>query len=224
MKLPAHQSIRGLEEHHRQLAAWLAEREIDGLLKDSDDEYGGSVSIRYDRQIGEVVPGDVYVLTPSALNQTPVYVVVLEKTGDPSRWRVVPFSRYATPAVPGEWATGLRDSPLHVLCFWNVRETSAQCFLPGAAKKLSPRMLKNIHSVYRLVMFGELADESLTKRLGPPIRHPADPRHEYLDEDRLRIDHQLRGHQAVGFEGVGSGSVPWRMAAEGRPRYGSKED
>jgi hypothetical protein len=215
-------------DHRRQLAEWLAERELDRLLDDPGTETGAAAEFRYDRDVGEIEPGAIYVLLPAARRDAawgPVYIMAMERLEN-SCWRVIPFARYAVPAVPGEWSTGLMMPPLRVLCFWNAREISSECILPGAAKKLTARLLRELHIVYRHVFFGEKADDRLTKRLGPPIQHPADPRYDYLDEEKMRLDehkHRAAG-QIIQFDDSDSSRLEWRLAAEGRPRYGKSPD
>jgi len=216
------------QRQRQQLAEWLAERELDRVLMDPVDEPGAAPEVRYDLKPGKIEPGEIYILRPAAKNSHlwgPVYVLVLESvTG--SRWRVIPFGRYAVPAVPGEWATGLTAPPLRVLCFWNVREISAGFVLPGSVKKLTPRLMREIHIIYRHVLFGETAGDSITKRLGPSIQHPADPRYDYLDDERLRLDeHQNEAAgRIIQFDDSETKTVAWRLAAEGRPRYGKSRD
>jgi len=200
-----------------QLRGWLAERDLDRRLSLSATPAAVNV-LRYDQRKSAHSAGDVCLLAPAA-DWSPVYVLLLEKSHD-ARWIVVPFGRYAAPAVPGEWRTGLAAIPLRVLCFWNAQEISAEQFVGAPAKYFSKKQFQDAVSVYRYVAHGESAADRLTCRLGPSILHPADPRYEYLDEERERLNDHVRSKDAeiISFEASGAS---WLLAAEGRPKYGN---
>lgn len=232
MSTPSNHRRRSNIRDRERLAAWLTEREIDLTLRvdmrfPHVEEPSGI--LRYDQGVQQ--PGEIYILSPAPAEHPewlgPVYCLILKRQ-DTGGVLAVPFGRYALPAVPGEWATGLRAVPLRVLCFWNARPAAGLNLLPGAAKKLTGSMLDKADQACRHVLDGEPVTDSISKGFGPPLVHPADPRYPYLDEERARLDcHRAPGRASVlresnglqaGSEGRGKA---WLLAAEGRPEYGT---
>lgn len=219
MKLPLYEKGPSRKRERKQLAQWLAERELDGLLDHAVPS--AERVVRYDEKEPVGKAGEIYVLKPVDV-WTPVYVVLLEEANG-GKWLAVPFGRYATPAVPGEWRTGLSVMPLRVLCFWNTREIGADRLVDGPAKRLSTRQIEGARSVYRHVVLGKTAEARTIERLGPPILHPADPRYAYLEEERVRLDDHI-SKQAGSLISFNEEKTNWLMAAEGRPGYGKRND
>jgi hypothetical protein len=206
--------------HRETLAAWLAERAMDQTLADDAPRFSFRRAVRYDEPAVTPKPGEVYLLRPAETGWGPVYVLVLE----PSQvgWRVIPFGRYATPAVPGEWATGFDAVPLRVLCAWNSRVVRPEVLLPGVVKRVAPPRFAGCVSMYRQITTHEPLTKKASVLLGPPLIHPADPRYAYLDEERERVDEHVPSMEGEGEED-NEEPAPWLLAAEGRPRYGTKE-
>jgi hypothetical protein len=248
MKFPSYNLTRhpGRGREREKLAAWLAERELDlHLGGDEPPVKSGSNILRYDIQKKSAATasfraGDIALFKP-AENESrawgPVYALLLEQGAEEGSWRAVPFSRYATPAVPGEWRTKLTADALRVLCFWNTREVEERRFLPGAVKHVPDAQRERIRGVHREV-FGVREGSSVVSSrddFGPPLLHPADPRYEYLDEERARLDEhngeseafaedesEEEGPMPTGFAGIEKSE--WLLAAEGRPEYGKPPD
>lgn len=206
------------EHHRRQLAEWLVERTLDQQRADPPAPETSASALRYDVAQGSPRPGEVFLARPSTQAWGPVYVLVLEV--DASGIMVVPFARYATPAVPGEWLSGMDAVPLRVLCGWNSRTVSSVHVLPGAVKRLGAAPLAEHRRFWEATCSGASLAARLAERLGPPLVHPADPRYEYLDEERERIDAHL---PVVREQGLAADSTRWLLAAEGRPRYGTRD-
>lgn len=202
------------------LAAWLAERALDQSLADDAPPLSLRRAVRYDEPAATPKPGEVYLLRPAETGWGPVYVLVLES--ETAGWRVIPFGRYATPAVPGEWATGLDAVPLRVLCPWNSRVVRPEVLLPGVVKRMAPKRLVDFVSMYRHIMTRETLAKKISTLLGPPLIHPADPRYAYLDEERTRLDDHVPSMESEDEED-NEEPAPWLLAAEGRPQYGTKE-
>jgi hypothetical protein len=240
MKLPAYKTKHRPAHEQKQLAAWLAERELDLLLR--DDKPGGEAasaapSVRYDLARKPVDPlreGDIMLLRPAAKGAwSPVYVFLIDGSSNES-WLGIPFSRYATPAVPGEWQTSFTAMPLRVLCFWNVRTVARSNFIPGAVKKCPPADFAEIKHIRDRIARGEAMDAREGKHFGPPLLHPADPRYEYLDEERKRLDDHLIGRvhaseadeeeDIITYDFRARGKTEWLLAAEGRPEYGKADE
>ncbi|HMO51352.1 MAG TPA: hypothetical protein PKA21_09510 [Kiritimatiellia bacterium] len=231
--------IRGSEENARKrLAAWLTERRIDQRLHETTDPHQPppASALRYERSapVREAcVPGAVMILRPASDVSAawgPVYVLIINHPHD-GRVNGIPFSRYATPAVPGEWATGLALNPLRVLCLWNQRSMPISALLPGRAKTLPPKRMAELTRLIQGGFAGHEPTATTHRRLGPPLIHPADPRYDYLIEERKRLDDHLADHEKAAqnpgrppglimLEGGGE-RAEWLLAAEGRPRYGS---
>ncbi len=247
MKFPSYNLTRhpGRGREREKLAAWLAERELDQHLGGDEPPVKASNILRYEMQKDRAtsVPfqaGDIALFKP-ATNESrawgPVYAFLLERIAEKGRWLAVPFSRYAMPAVPGEWRTKLSADALQVLCIWNAREVVERRFLPGAVKHLPDEQRERIRGVYREV-FGfrdSATTASLSDDFGPPLLHPVDPRYAYLDEERVRLDEHTGEAEALsedesdeegplenGFSPIEKSE--WLLAAEGRPKYGKPPD
>jgi len=203
--------------HREALAAWLGERALDHTLTAEAPPPPFRRVIRYDEPAVSPNPGEVYLLRPTNAGWGPVYVLIL--ASEPAGWRVIPFGRYATPAVPGEWATGLDSVPLRVLCFWNSRIVRPEIFLPGVVKRMAPKRFAEFVSVFHhIISRGSV----MKKQCGPPLIHPADPRYAYLDEERERVDDHVPSMEGEGEED-NEEPAQWLLAAEGRPRYGETQ-
>jgi hypothetical protein len=174
--------------------------------------------------------GQIRLLCPCRIGLAhirPVYAVLLRKQNGPA-WLVAPFSRFVNPAVPGEWGTGIRAAPLRVLCLWNARvvadETMESAWLSG---KMTDAQVANALDLWRHLVEAKPMEQVLARRTGPPLKHPLDPRHEYLQEERELLDE----HVGFAFAQEPQGStlvyeVPQsalRKAAEERGKYGKEK-
>lgn len=244
MKLPSYKLTRhpGRDRDREKLAAWLAERALDEQLAGDETPAPSSNILHY--EIGKAIKpfgaGDIALFKPAANESRawgPVYALLLERGADGEAWLAVPFSRYATPAVPGEWRTKFAAESLRVLCFWNAREVAERKFLSGAVKRVPAVQLERMRAIYRHV-FGMVQNPAAAAKMvddfGPILLHPADPRYAYLDEERLRLDEHA-GEAEVSAEDdseedgpIEAGFAPiekaeWLLAAEGRPDYGTPD-
>lgn len=233
MHLPSFH-LRKRDDHARkQLAAWLAERDIDLALADETTGSAALARVRYLRTLAppeRTWEGDIVLLRPAATGSWgPVYLLLIEVVGI-EVWRAIPFGRYATPAVPGEWQTPFHATPLRVLCCWNAREVNRSQWLPGLVKHCPAEPLERIKRVDRHVFSGAPFPPRDAVHLGPPLIHPADPRHDYLEEERLRLDAHLLARESaevaeaadepIAFDLNAWKKPEWKLAAEGRPAYG----
>jgi len=204
------------------LAAWLRERQLDQRLGEHKAESEQETPLLYElsRPTSSLFkPGDVVILRPShkTIQHGPVYGLLLA-SADEDSWRFVPFSRYQHAAVPGEWATHHHSVLLRVLCFWNARSVFSMDCLPKRAAHFMGTHVTEVNDAHDAFVSGV---SSTSDRFGPPLIHPADPRYEYLDEERERVD--LHVQPRLSNE---SGQQPrnaWLLAAEGRPGYGKRE-
>jgi hypothetical protein len=224
----------------RALSRWLEEWKIDRVLTAATEPGRAVVEVAADDTVsrcrcdqfssgGGVVPavGQVRLLPPvdaGGMHERPVYVLVVECAGI-GQWRVAPFSRFGNPATPGEWMTGLRALPMRVLCLWNVRVVGQDML--GAAwfcRSVSAAQVGRVLVAYRQVREGLSAGAALSGRFGPPLEHPLDPRHGYLQEERALLDVSL-GERGSGAEQddvfcYEAGESERRKAAEGVGEYG----
>src|SRR5690606_38221849 len=116
-------------------------------------------------------------------SEQPRYAALLEKTEN--FWRAVPFSRFPVPATPGEIATGREDIPLKVLCPWNLCLINSHRLVGGwVVDHLSPEE-KNLLNIALALTPDQHPPAALKGRHGPRLTHPFDPRHEYIDQERL---------------------------------------
>lgn len=189
--MPTKQTIP--EYHRQQLGAWLETYRVDRALR---DEPGRDP----DRDVEAHLPGvqvpapmagqlrllpPVIAATPAI--ERPVYVCVLP--GDrPDCMTVVPFSRFTIPATPQEWKTGLRQQALQVLCLWNAHtchiDNLCTSWHVGAIQEKKRQEIAN-----HLQTLNPLQDWP-SRRFGPPLLHPLDPRHVYLQEEQMLM-HEL---------------------------------
>jgi hypothetical protein len=153
----------------------------------------------------------VRLLHPSVAGaaRRPVYVAVLSRA-TPFLYLAIPYSRFATPAVPGEMEASRAARPLRVWCAWNARLLHAAALASGwVADRLTVAECRaGLAAV--AVASGERAAEALEAAAGPPLSHPADPRHIYLRQESALMD-------AVVACGAATGGILLPWPAEGPP-------
>ena len=175
--------------------------------------------------------GEVWLLAPLNVGdcaERPLFGLVVEmNAGREVVW--IPFSRFRHPAVPGEWSTGLRARPLQVLCVWNAQVLQVGILLAGwRAGRVGARVVTGARMIRAwLGKGGAVPPHGIGKALGPPLRHPLDPRHGYLEEES-RLVHA--GTRPVGLAVHESNRVEYpgpdpalARAAESRITYGVKK-
>ena len=170
--------------------------------------------------------GQIRLLAPdtAATRRRPLYVLILADR-QVDGLLAVPFGILSKPAIPGEWRTGLRALPVRVLCLWNTRRIHRErirrswCVreLDRCRVSLVRRLAADCFSWPapardRLLSLAGRPEEPLpVSRLGPPLVHPLDPRHQYLTMEIERLDDLAPPAAAV------NGDICWR----GRPLPGS---
>ena len=133
-----------------------------------------------------LIAGAIVLLPPEngATRARPVYVALVEAVCD-GRWLVVPFGRFPVPALPGELATGRAAPPLQVLCVWNAAPVEAERLARGwQVGRLNWREKRWLRQLLDLPP-GAPPTRALALRLGPPLVHPLDPRHDYIEQERM---------------------------------------
>jgi hypothetical protein len=157
-------------------------------------------------------------------HQRPVYVAVLEDRPDDA-FLIVPFGRFAEPALPGEWLTGLKPVPLRVLCLWNSRVISGSSLagMSWRAGSLTRSKIKQALESYHYIRTGATLISVSPNDFGPPLRHPLDPRHQYQLEETEFMEASLARTEP------GSGNLVYetndgevRLAAEPTEPYGNE--
>jgi hypothetical protein len=173
-----------------------------------------------------LLAGAIVLLPPEneATRARPVYVALVEAIRD-SRWLVVPFGRFPLPAVPGELATSRKAAPLQVLCVWNAARIDAKRLARGwQVGRLNPREKRWLRQLLDLPP-GQKPAAALAPRLGSPLIHPLDPRHDYLEQERMlwfaderatRCDEDMATREAEPEDDV------WPRAAEKTDPYRDK--
>ena len=214
---------RGSDDARGRLAAWLREWEIERRLGGAPAAAAAERPVRPGRTAdrpapweGEPAPeaGQIRLLAPAdgPSRARPVYIALLEPA-PAGRWLAAPFGRFAAPAVPGEWATGLKASPLRVLCVWNARRLGARRAARSWVVGRLPRCaLESALELRKTDRVRKPAPEKLAAAVGPPLTHPLDPRWAYLDEERDFMD-ALAAEADAGEEG--GGAVPYPFAEGG---------
>lgn len=202
----------------KKLRDWLADyalyREMRGPVDAMEEEPGQGREYDFS---GEPSPAAGQIrLWPSAdPGEDPLYGLLL-----PSGygiWRVVPFSPLAFPAVPEEYRL-FDEPPVRVMEGWNRRRlASAAARQSWRVETLDDAECFRLQSWLLSVEAGGSSSPNPGDRTGPPIHHPLDPRHDYLDLETARVDGCL-GEPGAGVE---RGTVSDRQwAAEPAAAYG----
>lgn len=181
-------SSRNSNNQRERLAAWLCEWETNRRLQPEDHDALNFIAPHaYPVQVRSkpIKLGAIRLLAPDTLATAarPVYVAVLANVG-PELWQVAPFGRFATPALPGELGLQRRAVHLQVLCLWNTAVLNGvRLDLAYPAGRLTVAEWQAVTAV-RASMVGTPLPPCLTKRVGPKLVHPLDPRQLYVEEER----------------------------------------
>lgn len=117
---------------------------------------------------------------------SPLYGLLLSSGYD--AWQVLPFSPYAFPAVPEELRVR-EDPPARVVQGWNARGVDTRS--ASASWKVAdlPEDCRFLFQRWCLMIQAEEeVKETFADDVGPELRHPLDPRLEYLEVERTRVD------------------------------------
>lgn len=201
------------------LKRWWAARLLDEAWGAVSTEAVVDVGVRPGLPWGEpFAAGQLRLIHPSRAPDQPRYFVLLPGVG--AELVAVPFSRYVVPATPDEVLTGLEDPALAVLCIGNRRCAGAagatwSCALGG----VTPAWCSGI--VECLEGWPGTADADPWRlRIGAPVLHPLDPRHDYMAAERAWWRRIWVGAEA--YPEAGDGTAEWRLAADGRELYGGE--
>ena len=170
-----------------QLQTWLQERELDAALSRSDDP---PAVTQHDDGVRPFIPVksfQIRLLKPHVHpTDTPRFVAVLATNDETAMATAVPFSRFATPATPGECTTTRSESPLRVLCLWNASDLCASALADESwhCGDLDAGQGTQLHAHLETYRSGNTPEPTDIRLFGPRLVHPLDPRHAYLDEER----------------------------------------
>jgi len=224
-KLPKVRIVRTPARQRQALARWLSEWRIDRLQgEDGQEPSGKSSGLLYD--VEPAREGQIRLLHPISdkTAERPRYVVTLKSNSDGS-WLVAPFSRFSNPAVPGEWKTGREAPALRILCIWNAGSLSGSVLTRSwVVDHMTATGITKALTIHRLLSKGNELPRSLSRRTGPPIVHPLDPRIEYLEEERewfsvLSAKRPSGKHEDSPYAPLGTSDRALPLAAEERGKY-----
>jgi hypothetical protein len=221
-------SIKALNRafHRHQLTAWMAEYQLDRQLREPVPQASGASSCSHTRNPAcpAPAPGQIRLLSPTTVSlsaiERPVYVLLMP-TGSADTLALIPFSRYRIPATPREWRTRFNQPPLRVLCLWNQHVCDRADFHAGwFIKTITQKQQAEVARV--LPMLNDLQAYA-SRRFGPPLQHPLDPRHVYLQEEGMLLsDLCMRSDETVPTTlqyRVSETYASYRRAAEPRADY-----
>ncbi|MBU1693648.1 MAG: hypothetical protein KJ726_06500 [Verrucomicrobia bacterium] len=222
-KLPPIRSPVQPARPEQQLLQWMREWTVDLALREEPEALSAEDRAVPEAEPPGLAPGQVRLLFPlsGGSRSRLCYLAVLQEVR-PGYFLAAPFGRFSTPATPGEWRSPRTEPPLRIVCLWNAR------VMPGAllsqswlVDELTDGEQAHARSVYEACKGRRPVPAELAAVVGPPLCHPLDPRHDYMDEERAWMDavissslHGAQGH--LTFPAVSHESLP--LAAEpGKP-------
>ncbi|MGA0333771.1 MAG: hypothetical protein ACO3N7_08075 [Kiritimatiellia bacterium] len=195
------------------LQRWLEEYALDRVLQTG---LSGKLEASCPDFSQEPAPaeGQIRLWPAREREMSPCYGVLF--SAGYSKWRVFPFSEFSMPATPEEWK--LRDGgPARVLQGWNVRVIDqAAARQSWCVDCISDAEMFGVNRWWLEISAGELR---CGEQQGPPLRHPLDPRYEYLDAEGFRVD------ACIGEARPGYPAAPeLKKAAEPPESYGGNSE
>lgn len=126
-------------------------------------------------------------LKPSWLR--PVLVLLLTVDAERQRTLAIPFGPLAKPAFQSELSTGIEDESLAVLSVWNAMWLPAELAARSwVVEHASPELLADIESLRTALVNKQNPPATLAERTGPPLLHPTDPRHGYVNAEESLLE------------------------------------
>jgi len=224
--LPAMHQSPAPQWQRERLCRWLQEWDIERQLvapegpEDDAEEVAYAMNTAPALRDGEDRPpaeaGQLRLLQPEQTGGAtrPVYIAVLEQNAA-GRFVVAPYGLFNEPAIPGELKTTREEPCLQVLCLWQAREMGAealsQSWLVG---ELTEDDRDDARAIHGFIQSGAAMPSRLVDRVGPPLIHPCDPRHEYLGDEEERVFAAESGPEIMP-------RTQLARAAEQRARYGA---
>lgn len=194
-KLPKIHFKEPCEKDVAKLSAWVSDWNLRLELEEAENNEDvfsefqeiSASRLPYD---ADIEPGDIRLLDPSCCpsDELALIGVLAEwptEEGE-SHYVIAFFSAMATPAMRSEWQTA-RGIPLATLSLWNSRIVS-RVFLEKSWKisvfEESDR--QKALAVYKSWALGKSLPNNLMNEVGPPLLHPEDPRHAYVERENHR--------------------------------------
>jgi hypothetical protein len=121
-----------------------------------------------------------------------LYVAVLYVRIENGTSVVVPFSPYSVPASKDEWLTGLPNTPLRVLQFWNAQPVATRDLAQSwKTAEFDECRCEQMRRLYKHAIDGSWPQGDLRERVGLAILSPEDERLVYQREE-VTLFTQLR--------------------------------
>ena len=161
------------------------EKSLDILPKDSVAPMDDNIEI-----------GQIRLLAPAA-SENMVFIVIVSITKD-GNIGCVPFGSLAEPATPDELLSERAIEVVRVYSLWNLREVSPNIVGKSWIVDLldKPETKRLLRALAALDRNGSLPND-LLEDAGPPLVHPEDPRREYKNCERQRINRAFANNSAV---------------------------
>ncbi|WP_395744518.1 hypothetical protein [Prosthecobacter sp.] len=119
----------------------------------------------------------------------PVHVLVLTVEAGRDRALVAPFGPLHEPAFEAELSTEIEDESLAVLCLWNATWMPLPCLAHSWwLMDCFEELLQEAAALRKSLAEKKGAPPALRERTGPPLIHPQDPRHAYVDSEEDLLD------------------------------------
>lgn len=128
-------------------------------------------------------PGQVLHLPPECHAEVgrTVFALVTHVDSGHGTARVIPFGPVETPALPSELSTGIGDQALRVLCLWNAAELPLRMLERSwLVSECDAALLSDVEALQAGLEQKKEVPANLRDRVGPPLIHPDDPRHEFI--------------------------------------------
>jgi hypothetical protein len=183
---------------HQRLADWIEEWSLDLELRAVLEHEAADRSPASSRPPpGQSIPGltrpfdapvevgQIRLLSPRLVPDAdrPMFVAIFRAWED-DLVLVAPFSRFSTPATQGEWLTGRPTPALRVLAVWNSRTLPLSRLEESwSVDVLTPLECDAAWAVFEHAISGRPLPETRALDVGPPVRHPEDPRLRYQGEE-----------------------------------------
>lgn len=215
-------SGRGVRNRDK-LRAWLAEWRADQLLGEHEAAGAGVVlGLRSRPKTAKgLKEGAIVLLQPACpvAAARPRYLAVLNVDAEADEMLVAPFSRFGCPAVRGELLMRADSLPVRVLCLWNARRVCASGLPPfWKTGRLTAKEVADAIVIRNGMASGAAVPKQLEHRVGPPLQHPLDPRHDYIADERHWLNACLPQADAMQLKRDDEPSS-YLLAAEGKAQY-----
>ena len=167
--------------------------------------------------------GQIRLLAPQA-NENMIFVAVTSVEPD-GKVEIVPFGLLSEPATPDELLSERDTEVVRVYCLWNARSVMPSILDKSwVVDKLDKAETEHLLKTLVFCKTTGRVPENMQRSTGPPLIHPNDPRREYRNHERQRIDKALAETKNINASNVvhydiDAGQQRLRKAAEDREQY-----